>query len=109
MLAYTSSGTWRLDSPRRPLGIIEFNNAEAAKLNQKAFHIDLRCLARVLPSSAWLPDWDQPGHGVVAVADKTIQDRILREAERLAGSSPEIIEIRGISGRTTTTRQQGPP
>jgi hypothetical protein len=105
MLAYTSSGPWRGVSPQRPIGIVEFNAAEAAKLNQRAFHIDLRCLARVLPAVAWLPGWDEPGHGVVAVADAATKDRILREAERLTRSSPEIIEIRGITSHTVVTRR----
>lgn len=99
MLAYTSSGPWRGLSPRRPLGIIEFTANEAAKLNQRPFHIDLRCLARVRPSSDWFPDWNAPGHGVVAVADEAVKERVLREAERLAKSSPEIVEIRGVSAR----------
>jgi hypothetical protein len=97
MLAYTSSGPWRGVSDRRPLGIIEFNATDSAKLNQRPFHIDLRCLARVLPSVDWFPDWNAPGQGVVAVADAAVKERVLREAERLARSSPDIIEIRGVS------------
>jgi hypothetical protein len=107
MLAYTSSGPWRGVSPRKPLGIIEFTATEAARLNQRPFHIDLRCLARVLPSPDWFPDWDAPGLGVVAVADAAVRERVLREAERLAKSSPEIVEIRGVNtgtGRRSTPR-----
>jgi hypothetical protein len=99
MLTYTSSGAWRGAAPRVPPGVIEFNEIEAARLNQRAFHIDLRVLARVPPTLAWFPDWDQPGHGVIAIADKTVQNRILREAERLVRSSPEIIEVRGVGSR----------
>lgn len=99
MLAYTSSGSWRGTTPRRPLGIIEFNAAEAAKLNQRPFHIDLRCLARVPPSPDWFPDWNTPSRGVIAVAGEAVRKRVLREAERLAKSSPEIAEIRGVSRR----------
>ena len=97
MLAYTSSGPWRGMSPRKPLGIIAFAAGEAAKLNQRPFHIDLRCLARVPPSPLWFPEWDAPGQGIVAIASRAVRQRILREAERLARSSPEIVEIRGVS------------
>lgn len=101
MLAYTSSGAWRGISPQKPLGVITFNDVEAAKLNQKPFHIDLRCLARVVPSAVWFPDWAQPNRGIVAIADKAVQKRILREAERLSASSPEIIEVRGVCRRSS--------
>lgn len=104
MLAYTSSGPWRGVAPRRPLGIIEFSVSEAAKLNQRPFHIDLRCLARVLPSPLWVPGWNAPGHGVVALAGRAVRERVLREAEPLAKSSPEIVEIRGVSGHSRRPR-----
>ena len=99
MLAYTSSGPWRGVSVQRPLGIIEFTATDAARLNQRPFHIDLRCLARVLPSADWFPDWNAPDQGVVAIADRAVKERVLREAERLARSSSGIIEIRGVSSR----------
>ena len=108
MLAYTSSGAWRGASPSRPLGVIEFDEAEAAKLNQRVFHLDLRCLARVLPSSAWLPGWDEPGRGIVAVAGAQVQQRILSEAQRLISRSPSIIEYRGIGSGTVTTTGRRP-
>ncbi len=99
MLAYTSSGAWRGAAPTLPIGVIEFPEAEAVRLNQRPFHIDLRCLARIPPGPAWLPDWDKPDRGVVAVAPASLRNRILREAQRLARSSPEIIEVRGIGSR----------
>lgn len=106
MLAYTSSGPWRGVSVRRPLGIIEFTATEAVRLNQPPFHIDLRFLARVLPSADWFPDWNTPDQGVVAIADAAVKERVLREAERLARSSPDIIEIRGVSNRSRSTGRQ---
>ena len=99
MLAHTSSGPWRGVSVQLPLGIIEFTATDAARLNQRPFHIDLRCLARVLPSADWFPDWNASDQGVVAIADAAVKERILREAERLARSGPDIIEIRGINRR----------
>ena len=107
MLAYTSSEPWRGLSPR-PLGVIELTEAEAARVNQRPFHIDLRCLARVPPSPEWFPDWNKPGRGVIAVADPTLGNRILREAERLTKSSPEIIEIRGIGARVARQSPRSP-
>jgi hypothetical protein len=99
MLAYTSSGPWRGSAPTRPLGIVEFTTAEAQPLNQKAFHLDLRCLARVEPAETWFPRWRDDGHGIVAMADAGTQHRILSAARLLMSSSPEIIEIRGVTRR----------
>jgi hypothetical protein len=96
LLAYTSSGPWRGAVARRPLGIIEFDEGAAQGLNQRPFHIDLRCLARVPPTTAWFPDLASPNRGVVAVAGVRVRDRILRAAELLAARSPRLIEIRGV-------------
>jgi len=98
MLAYTSSGPWRGIGATKPLGIVEFDQREAARLNQRPFHIDLRCLARVPPSAEWFPHWNQPGHGVIAIASQRLRERILGAAEQLVRSSPAIVEIRGIAG-----------
>jgi hypothetical protein len=94
LLAYTSSGPWRGATTRTPPGIIEFDNATAQRLNQRPFHIDLRCLARVPPTIAWFPDLALPERGVVAGA--RVRDRILKAAELLAARSPRLIEIRGV-------------
>ena len=83
----------------RPLGVVEFNGADAARLNQRPFHIDLRCLARVAPSAIWFPKWEEPGRGIVAVAEAELRGRILKAAEMLARPSPEIVEIRGLARR----------
>lgn len=95
MLAYTSSGRWRGSAPEPPQGVIEFDDAAARPLNQKAFHIDLRCLARVPPTAAWFPELAAPGRGIVAVAGVRLRDRIMRVAEALATRSPALIEVRG--------------
>ena len=110
LLAYTSSGPWRGTSPVRPPGVLEFDAEAAATLNQKAFHLDLRILAKVAPNDRWFPQWSKPGQGVVAVAPPGLQTRILQEARRLVSLSPEVIETRGIgSDRTTTTRRPRQP
>ncbi len=96
LLAYTSSGPWRGAAPQPPLGVLEFDEVAARSLNQQAFHIDLRCLARVPPNKAWFPDLDTPDRGVVAVAGARMRDRILKAAELLAGRNPRLIEIRGL-------------
>lgn len=96
ILAFTGSGPWRGRTSVRPSGIIEFTSAEAEKLNQSAFHIDLRCLARMLMSAAWLPDWEMPGHGIVATADAALRRRIMDDLKKVADRSASIIEYRGI-------------
>jgi hypothetical protein len=94
LLAYTSSGPWRGATTRPPPGIIEFDEATARRLNQRPFHIDLRCLARVPLTTAWFPDLASPQRGIVAVAGARVRDRILKVAETLASRSPRLIEIR---------------
>jgi len=96
ILAYTSSGPWRGTAPRPPIGIIEFDEAAARQLNQRAFHIDLRCLARAPLTGAWFPDLTGPGRAVVAVATERVRQRILTAAEQLWARSPQLIEIRAL-------------
>jgi hypothetical protein len=96
MLAYTSSGPWRGRSAALLNGVIEFDDMAAGALNQRAFHIDLRCLARVPIDKAWFPDLEASSGGVVAIAGARLQNRILRLTEHLATRSPESIEIRGL-------------
>jgi hypothetical protein len=96
LLAYTGSGLWRQATPSPPIGVIEFDAVASAALNQRPFHIDLRCLARLPPTAVWFPDIGQPGHGVVAVAGIRVRDRIMKAAEALAQRSPRLIEVRGI-------------
>jgi hypothetical protein len=100
MLAYTSSVQRRWGTERVPLGVIEFDAAAAALLNQRPFHIDPRCLARVPMSAPWFPRLDRVDRGVVAWADVALQSRITRVLSELARRSPGHIEMRGIgSGR----------
>jgi hypothetical protein len=96
LLAYTSSGPWRGASPHPPRGVIEFDEAAARPLQQRAFHIDLRCLARVPVTEAWFPDLGLPERGVVAIAGPHLQERILTVAGQLATRSPHSIEMRGL-------------
>lgn len=103
LLAYTSSGSWRGTGVSRPPGIVEFDVAEAGRVNQKPFHIDLRTLAKVTLTLDWFPDWAAGGHGVVAVAGADVQRRV-PEAARLLGARMETIEVRGIGSDSTTVR-----
>lgn len=96
LLAYTSSGPWRGAAPGTPLGVIEFDAAAALEVNQRPFHLDLRCLARVLMAKRWFPRIEHPDRGVVAVAGPALRDRIFRSAGALAARSPQLIEIRGV-------------
>jgi hypothetical protein len=100
MLAYTSSGPWRGTGGAKPVGVLDFDRAQAARVNQKPFHVDLRCLARVALNEAWFTRLSRPGRGVVALADQEARDRITREAARLArvAAGTTMIEIRGIRG-----------
>lgn len=96
ILAYTSSGPWRPPGPTLPLGVIEFDRTAARALNQIPFHIDLRVLARVLPTPAWLPRIAAPDAGIIAWADVSLLSRIAAEARNLAQRRPEVIEMRGV-------------
>jgi hypothetical protein len=95
MLAYTSSGPWRPPGHGLPLGVIQFDRSAARALNQVPFHLDLRVLARVPESPAWLPRLDAPDRGIIAWADKILRDRIADLAVQLARRRSEVIEIRG--------------
>lgn len=109
LLAYTSSGSWRGAGLATPPGVVEFGIDEAAVLNQKVFHLDLRTLAKVALTAAWFPYWDRDNRGVVAVADTAVQRRILQAAKLLVNRL-ETIEIRGVGSATTTiTRRPGAP
>jgi hypothetical protein len=89
--------------------VIDFGAAEAAKLNQIAFHLDLRCLARVPPTAVWCPQWSAPHRGIVAVAEASLKRRILDEAARLAKHGGDIVEIRGIGSVRVVTSKRVPP
>jgi len=95
MLAYTSSVQHRWGTDCVPLGVIHFDAVAAAALNQRPFHIDLRCLARVPMSAAWFPRLGQDRQGVVAWADRALQMRINEVLSELARRSPGHIEMRG--------------
>lgn len=107
LLAYTSSGPWR-GAGNRPPGIVEFTDLEAAKLNQKAFHVDLRTLAKVRLTAAWFPRWAAPDRGIVAIAGADVQNRILLAAKALAARA-ETIEFRGIGSTTTSSIRRPNP
>lgn len=110
LLAYTSSGSWRGSALRTPPGVIEFDEAEAKKVGQKAFHIDLRTLAKVTLTLDWFPRLDQADRGVVGIAGEKAKKRILHVAKGLVAVSPEIIETRGIGGQgKTVTRRSTRP
>lgn len=99
ILAYTSSGLWRPTGPTLPLGVLEFDQTAARALNQIPFHLDLRVLARVLPTPAWLPRIGALDAGIIAWPDASLVSRIAVEARNLAQRRPEVIEMRGIRPR----------
>jgi hypothetical protein len=99
ILAYTSSGPWRPPGPTLPVGVMEFDRTAARALNQIPFHLDLRVLARVFATPAWLPRLGTPDSGIIAWADAALRIRIANEARNLAQRRPEAIEMRGIGPR----------
>ncbi len=96
MLAYTSSVQHRWGTDRVPLGVIEFDAKTAAAVNQRPFHIDLRCLARLPLSAAWFPRLGLADRGIVANADRQLQARINEVLSELARRSHGHIELRGL-------------
>lgn len=76
--------------------MIEFDEEAARAVNQRPFHLDLRCLARVLPTGRWFPRIERPDRGIMALADPALRGRIFRVAETLAARSPGTIEVRGV-------------
>ena len=96
MLADTSSVQHRWGTECVPLGVIAFDAKAAAAVNQRPFHIDLRCLARVPMSAAWFPRLAHGDPGIVAWADRALQARINDVLFELARRSPGHIEVRGI-------------
>jgi len=77
------------------LGVIQFDRAAARALNQAPFHLDLRVLARVPATLAWLPRLDHPDFGIIARADNALRDRIADLAIQIAQRRPEVVDIRG--------------
>lgn len=96
LLAYTSSGPWRGRTAQAPRGVLDFDATAARAVNQRPFHLDLRCLALVPVTEAWFPDLRTATGGVAGTADAALRARIMDEAKRLTERSPEVVEIRGI-------------
>jgi hypothetical protein len=96
LLAYTSSGPWRGAAARLPAGVVEFDAAAARALGQRAFHLDLRCLAQVPLTARWFPDWAEPGHGVVGQAGAKLRARLEAQLTELATRNRDAIEMRGV-------------
>ena len=105
LLAYTSSGAWRGGGLGVPAGVVVFDAEAAAAVNQRAFHLDLRILAYVALTADWFPRLGAPDHGVIAVASKAVQLRILDAGRALAGRR-ETVEVRGVGSDTTSTTRR---
>jgi len=95
LLAYTSSGPWRGATGRLPLGVVEFDDGAARAVGQKAFHLDLRCLAQVPLTERWFPDLDQAGLGIVGTAGARLRERIDVILSDLVTRNRDLIEMRG--------------
>jgi len=95
LLAYTSSGPWRGDAARVPMGVIGFDAAAAGAVGQKPLHLDLRCLAQVPMTARWFPDLGQPGHGVVGTAGARLRTRLDALLHDIVTRNRDLIEMRG--------------
>ena len=95
LMAYTSSGPWRGDAARLPLGVLEFEAAAARAVGQKPFHLDLRCLAQVPLTDRWFPDLAQAGRGIEGTAGPRMRERIDVVLSDLLTRHRDLIEMRG--------------
>lgn len=95
LLAYTSSGPWRGEAGPLPRGVVEVDEAAATALGQRAFHVDLRCLAQVPQTTAWFPDLERPGRGVVGSAGARLRGRLDALLRELVTRRRGLIEMRG--------------
>ena len=97
LAAYTTSQSW-LGAPL-PLGVVAFDQQDAAKLGQtRAFVMDLRRLAVLPLTLEWFPGLDQPGRGVQGHMPKRQQLRYAQVATDLLTRRPEIVERLGPRG-----------
>ena len=96
LLAYTTSQPWPASTPL-PIGARFFDAEEAARLNQsRAFILRLDVLAKLPLTSAWFPDIDQPGQGIIAVAPARLQEELTALATNLVRRRRELIQTRGF-------------
>jgi hypothetical protein len=80
LVAYTTSALWPPGIPL-PLGVRTFTASEAAGLNQaRAFRLHLNRQARLPLTSAWFPEIDSPGQGVIAIAPARLRQELFAVA-----------------------------
>jgi hypothetical protein len=94
LVAYTSSRPWPAATPV-PEGVRIFGPAEAASLNQRPFVLYLARIAKLPLSTAWFPEIDLPGQGVIATAPIRLRDQLLQATIDLARRRREIVRELG--------------
>jgi len=94
LMAYSSSRPWPSGMPLPP-GVRIFDGAEAARLNQRPFVLNLNRLAKLPLTRDWFPELDTPSQGVVAVAPPTLRDQLLKTMMELAQRRRELIQKLG--------------
>ena len=83
LMTYTTSAPWPPGIPL-PFGVRTFSVTEAVALNQRrAFRLHLNRQARLPLTSAWFPQIDSPGQGVVAVAPAGLRQELFDIAVEL--------------------------
>lgn len=93
LLAYTSSRPW---SGPVPPGVFQIDRAAASGMGQqRGFVIDARRLAFVPLTARWFPRLDQPGHGILGRAPKSLRRDVEEMAIRLLGRQTESVERLG--------------
>ncbi len=93
LVAYTTS---QVRDPPRPQGIIHFDAEKAAKMgHNKPFLLNPGRMAPLPINSAYFPFLNQPNHGVIGTASKSVQDAIARVAAEIRTKRPEAVEVVG--------------
>jgi hypothetical protein len=94
IVAYTTSRPWPADEPR-PLGVRVFAAEQARALNQRPFVLDLRRFAKLPLTSAWLPEINAPGRGIVAIAPLGLRDELHRTLAQLLRRHRGLVRVTG--------------
>ncbi len=80
-----------------PFGVRLFTREEALALNQtRAFRLHLNRQARIPLSKAWIPEFDTPGQGVVAMAPRRLRQELYEITLELQKRHARNIERLGL-------------
>lgn len=94
VLAHTTSKPWPAEVPL-PFGVRVFEAEEARRLAQRPFVLDLRRLARLPLTRAWIPDMEAPDQGVVATAGSELRDELRRTVAEVMRRRRDLVRLAG--------------